>query len=443
MNIKREQGFSTLLITVVISLIMALYVFSLLSVELFNSKKTQNIIISQELKSMSASGLQCAVDIILRSGQKPTSASIDYTPCVDAVITAIQIPATSTYKVTSTATAGDAESTMSQLFMSSSMNGVKSAFSSSGDIIFNVSQTIDPYEGVKAGTGYNCSAVRSGGRVIIENGGDIVVRHPLDQLGHQKKDVNDQVINCNSSHLTVSPKSSADYLGDIEENIPDLDLFYDNFGVKRDNWAEAKNLFDTVITGEKQVKTVKVNGVDTAVEFLYVPGCGGKIQTIIDANALEVIKGKENPAYKPQLTKYIWIDGTCSLNGMKYTQVADSAAGITVVIKDGLVTNGGTPTSFHGNLFVFDYSMTNAQLLAAWQTATADETANVANYDLSQMPFYFRGTFQTRGAFNLDSPNRQCRVEGSFQPGYSKGKVDYEESPFGKTVMLEGSWHDF
>lgn len=39
MNIKREQGFSTLLITVVISLIMALYVFSLLSVELFNSKK--------------------------------------------------------------------------------------------------------------------------------------------------------------------------------------------------------------------------------------------------------------------------------------------------------------------------------------------------------------------------------------------------------------------
>ncbi|KXI21871.1 hypothetical protein [Photobacterium sanguinicancri] len=84
MNIKREQGFSTLLITVVISLIMALYVFSLLSVELFNSKKTQNIIISQELKSMSASGLQCAVDIILRSGQKPTSASIDYTPCVDA-----------------------------------------------------------------------------------------------------------------------------------------------------------------------------------------------------------------------------------------------------------------------------------------------------------------------------------------------------------------------
>ncbi|MGR5151318.1 hypothetical protein [Photobacterium swingsii] len=443
MGIKKAHGFSTLLITVIISLIMALYVFSLLSVELFNSKKTQNVIISQELKSKSASGLQCAVDIILRSGQKPTSTSIDYAPCVDAVITAIQIPATSTYKVTSTATAGDAESTMSQLFMSSSMNGVKSAFSSSGDIVFNVSQTIDPYEGVKAGTGYNCSAIRSGGKVIIENGGDIVVRHPHDQNGHQKKDADKQLINCNSSHLTVSPKSSADYLGDIEENITDLDLFYDNFGMKRDSWAEAKNLFDTVITGEKRVETIEINQVSTDVEFLYVPGCGGKIQTIIDANQKEIDKVKVTPDYKPALTKYIWIDGTCSLNGMTYKQTADDAAGITVVIKDGLVTNGGSPTSFHGNLFVFDYSMTDAQLLAAWQTATVDEKANVANYDLSQMPFYFRGTFQTRGAFNLDSPNRQCRVEGSFQPGYSKGKVDYEESPFGKTVMLEGSWHDF
>ncbi|MDO6543705.1 hypothetical protein [Photobacterium sanguinicancri] len=437
MNIKREQGFSTLLITVVISLIMALYVFSLLSVELFNSKKTQNIIISQELKSMSASGLQCAVDIILRSGQKPTSASIDYTPCVDAVITAIQIPATSTYKVTSTATAGDAESTMSQLFTSSSMNGVKSAFSSSGSVRFNGAYVIDPYEGVKSGTGYNCSAIRSGGEVLIN--GKLTVRDPYDQDGQRKEGSDGQLISCNSTHKTVAT-SSTGFKKDIEQNIKDLSLFKDNFAVDRDSWAEAKALFDTIIIGKKT--TTEIKGSQKSVNHLVVTDCSEQINGIIAHNKAEFIASKK-PGYEPNYKKYVWVEGSCNLSGVKFGVAEENAVAITLVVKDGLLTYHGSGY-FHGNLYLFDYAMTHDQLLAAWElNATLKQIATAHKLDLKNAPFYFSGSFETRGAFNLDSPNRTCDVGGAFKPGYSKGKIDYGDSRFGKTVMLEGSWHDF
>ncbi|WP_281222272.1 hypothetical protein [Photobacterium sanguinicancri] len=438
MNMKREQGFSTLLITVVISLIMALYVFSLLSVELFNSKKTQNIIISQELKSMSASGLQCAVDIILRSGQKPTS--INYTTCVDSVITAIQIPATSTYKVTSTATADDAESTMSQLFTSSSMNGVQAAFSSSGTISFEGSHEIDPFEGDRVGTGYNCIAIRSGGKVLVN--GTLVTRSPLDQYGHAKIGQDGKTITCNSSHLSGSVKSSADFKSDIIENIKDMDLFKENFAVDRDSWADAKSLFDVFITGSKtkvEIPSGK-NGTKT-VEILLVNNCSKEINKVVEHNRSELKKSETDKSYEPKLKKYIWITGSCDMTGVDYSRAEKSEASVTVVVKDGLITTNGN-MYFHGNVYLFDYAMTNDQLLAAWEKSSLKSIAE-SFVSLVNAPFFFNGSFETRGAFNLDSPNRKCSVRGSFKPGYSKGKVDYEESRFGKTVMLEGSWHDF
>ncbi|WP_261857391.1 hypothetical protein [Photobacterium sanguinicancri] len=434
MNMKMEQGFSTLLITVVISLIMALYVFSLLSVELFNSKKTQNIIISQELKSMSASGLQCAVDIILRSGQKPTS--IDYKLCVDAVITAIQIPATSTYKVTSTATDDDAESTMSQLFTSSSMNGPQATISSSGTIKFIGSYDVFPFEGAKEGNGYNCSAIRSGKKVITEGG--IIVKYPIDDDWKQKKEADGTLVKCNSSHQTVG----SIYKKDIVENIADMDLFKENFAVDRDNWQEAKNLFDEIILGTEEVANLPDGkGGSKPVVVSVAKNCASKINEIIERNRAEQKKADEHQGYEAQLTRYVWVEGACDLSGVGSGRVEPNEIALTLVVKDGLLTVKGN-ISFHGNLYLFDYEMTDEQLLAFWELNSLKSEASPWG-DLSKKPFFFNGAFESQGAFTFDSPNRICTIRGAFTPGYSKGKVDYEESRFGKTVMLEGSWHDF
>lgn len=436
MGIKKSHGFSTLLITVVISLIMALYVFSLLSVELFNSKKTQNVIISQELKSKSASGLQCAVDIILRSGQKPTSTSIDYAPCVDAVITAIQIPATSTYKVTSTATAGDAESTMSQLFTSSSLNGPQATISSSGTIKFIGSYDVFPFEGTKEGNGYNCSAIRSGKKVITEGG--IIVKYPIDDDWKQKTEPDGTLVKCNSSHQTIGNI----YKKDIVENIADMDLFKENFAVDRDNWQEAKSLFDEIILGTEEVVNLPDGkGGAKPVVVSIAKNCASKINEIIERNRAEQKKENEGKGHKANLTRYVWVEGACDLSGVGSERVEPNEVALTLVVKDGLLTVKGN-ISFHGNLYLFDYAMTDEQLLAFWELNTLKSEASPWG-DLAQKPFFFNGAFESQGAFTFDSPNRICTIRGAFTPGYSKGKVDYEESRFGKTVMLEGSWHDF
>lgn len=428
---QKAHGFSTLMITMVIAIVMALYAFSVLAVQGFNLKKAQNVIVSKELKAKSNTALQCAAEIIVTS--KDVTASHDFTSCHDGTISFNHIPASGKYKLTSVSkdavTNGEAVSSL--YIMASGSNGPTAAFSSSGSIAFNVSQTIDPYEGAKNGAGYDCSSIRTGGKLHLLNGADLVVRDPHDQNGHRKK-IDGMEISCNESHKTVSPKKPEEYKNDIQQDILELDLFDENFAVPRERWAEVVDKFQVKITGDTLSKEITVGDVKKTVEFKKVQNCGTKIQNIIDTNKSKPLKEKQ---------RYIWIEGTCDLEGVTYPQVASAEDAVTVVIKDGLLYSS-TNIYFHGNLYLFDISMTNEQLLAAWSDSGLG--VHLPGTDLANVPFYFRGSFITRGAFNLDSPDRISHVFGAFQPGYSKGKVDYSESPFGKKpVILKGSWHDF
>ncbi|PSW02686.1 hypothetical protein C9J01_29195 [Photobacterium rosenbergii] len=430
-QIRRYQGFSTIIITSTLSLLMALYVFSLLSVEMFNIKKVQNVVTAKQLKARANATLQCGTEIVMGTGG--VIGPFDFSPCNEGSISLAQIGTSKKYKLTATSRdiRSDGESTASIIIQSSSSGGPTAAFASSGNISFNVSQTIDPYEGAKNGIGYDCSAIKTGGEIRLTNGADLVVRHPHDQHGQRKK-IDNKPVECNASHRTVSPKGPSDYGKDIQQNIKNFDLFKENFNVVRDQWETALPLFDVTIPGATKTKKVTVGGETKKVEFSYVENCGSKIKKIIDAN-----KKISNPKEKQ---RYIWVDGTCDLKGIGASQIATTDDAVTVVVKDGLLYSTEN-IYFHGNLYLFDFSMTDEQLLAAWEES--GQGTYLPHTDLAKVPFYFRGSFITRGAFNLDSPGRDSHIFGSFQPGYSKGKVDYQDSRFGAPVILDGSWHDF
>lgn len=436
-----QQGISTLLITAVLALLMALYVFGVLAVETFNAKKTQNAVVTKELKTRADAELQCAKEIVLSSGD--LAAAHDFSSCSKAKIELEQIDVNN-YELRSIVAdlVSEGQAVSKVILSNYGLSGPTAAISSTGNLVFNVSQTIDPYEGDKVGTGYNCSAIRTGGTFTLQDNADLVVRHPLDQNGQPKKGEDGNVIKCNSSHLTQSPKSRADYKLDIAENVKDMDLFEENFGIPREEWAKAKEKFQEFLTPTMVTQDIVVgHGTDgtpitKSVTFPKVVDCGKKIQAIIDAN--KALK----PGEEKKKIEYIWVEGSCDLSGMKYEQTAPDTAGVTVVVKDGFI-HTSVPTSFHGNLYMLDVAMTNEQLKAAWANSKLDVYMAGRNVDLANVPFYFHGTFQTQGAFNLDSPNRDSHVFGAFQPGYSKGKAMPGTPLFPQVKILNGSWHDF
>ncbi|UTV27197.1 hypothetical protein [Photobacterium atrarenae] len=432
MSSAGEYGFSTLIITVVIAVLMSLYALSVLSVQVFNLKKAQNVIVAKELKAKANTALQCATEVIVTS--KDVGAAHDFSNCNDAAINFTQIGTSKKYKLTSLSRDGSSngEAVTSVYIMASASSGPTAAFASTGSIVFNVSQTIDPYEGSKNGTGYDCISIRTGGQLQLPNGTDLIVRDPHNQSGQQKK-INGKIISCNPSHKTVSPKSRDEYKSDIQEEVKNIDLFSENFGVPRERWAEVVDKFDVRVIGDTLTQEVTIGGLTKTVEFKKVKNCGEKLKQIIDGN-----RRIDDPNKKQ---RYLWLEGTCDLAGIGYIQEESADNAVTIVVKDGVLYSSDN-VYFHGNLYLFDHSMTDEQLLAAWSDSGLKQF--LPNEDFSNIPFYFRGSFITRGAFNLDSPNRVSHVFGSFQPGYSKGKVDYSESPFGgDPVVMRGSWHDF
>ncbi|OEF57223.1 hypothetical protein A1OW_05675 [Enterovibrio norvegicus] len=428
---NNQKGMATLAVVSGVVLIIALFAISVGSSGISDIKKSQNVVIDSQQRANAKAGLDCAIAVFEEKGLNPKNA--DFSQSVFDVCKAptnsssIRLTDNTTHWTLS-ATSGYAV----QSVLVKSGGATAAAFKTSGSLVIDGGNAWIPAKGDKVGTDgdigiYECIAIIAGGDVTIDVGNSTA------EFKSALTGTNEQCHENFSTHIPAKSESVTNkFESDILDNQENIDVFQDLFDTPKENWESVKKTFDVKITTGSAISDKEA-----------VSSCGSTVKSEIDA-------GK----------KKIWVDGDCFIAGLSGAGSSESPP--LVVIKNGVV-GAKDAFTFHGTIFQFTVDYSESGLADSWGAyQKTDGTGHnlcedgamsslcaelILEYknDSSKwgkLPFYFHGSYESKGSYLVDVPGSISLVKGSFKPGYDEGK---DPLPGGSGIprILKGSIHDF
>lgn len=216
---------------------------------------------------------------------------------------------------------------------------------------------------------------------------------------------------------------------------PDMDMFYDLFGMPRENWQAVRE-------GEFPVQGI----INQDQPEQMVTDCA---QQIIDRYAAGVSK--------------IWVDGSCYLstenidphNSAPFNFGSPSSnpteqAPVMVVVRDGIVFSPADFT-FSGLFYQFKTGGRQKEDLSQDMVQACIDSGSCVQGDLSQQEpfkkygFYVKGSMNVYGGLAVDMEGLGFNVQGAMIATYDRSKWEgLIPTPIGNDVRWkEGTWRDF
>jgi hypothetical protein len=224
---------------------------------------------------------------------------------------------------------------------------------------------------------------------------------------------------------------------DVQTNVENMDLFKEYFGVPRAQWKTIRDQF------ERQGGTVFSTYGDPSE--CYEP----LLNAVLSSPSSESANIK------------VWVEGPCDLS-REQNAALKSDVPILLVVQDGILALRGGMDTFNGVIYQFNSARTAYGFANQWGMHTSETgqiscshrnnniqqlcemiTSTVTNPDqASRVPFWFHGSFITKGAFITDVPDGHSVVYGSFQPTYSDETVKQSFKGLKQWRPVGNSYHD-
>ncbi|KXF82571.1 hypothetical protein [Enterovibrio coralii] len=432
---NKHKGMATLTVVTGILLTVGLFSIAVVGSGFSDIKKTQNYVTDASQRASAQAGLDCAAAIYEQKELNPKAAGFsaaEFSECEIAGVT-ITIQSVGDYWEL----ASSSRYAISKAIIREHEGSV-SSFKTSGGLVIDGGNAWTPAKGdlieTKDGVDYyECTAIVAGGDVTIDVGNSNA--EFTSELTSAATETQEKCATNYSTHVPAKsdPITNA-FENDILHNQPNIDVFEDTFKKPKDKWQEVKDGFEIKLTTGSAISNSEV-----------VKNCGTTIKEYID-------KGK---------TK-IWVEGDCLLSGM--SGAGSEASPPMVVIKNGIAgSNGGF--TFNGTIFQFTVDYPAQSIADSWGAyKNTDGTGHILCKDgamsllcaqlLNEFkddmslwgatPFFFNGSYESKGAYLVDVPDSKSIVRGAFKPGY----LDDDESSGGGSTggtpkLVKGSFHDF
>ncbi|OOE58449.1 hypothetical protein [Salinivibrio kushneri] len=456
----RDQGIATLAVVASIALITLLIVLGVSRRAVNDIQQTQAKITTEQSLSRAWAALDCAVAKIKHDGihlsKDDVAAGIaQLSPCQHIAGSQLWLePWQNSDRGMWHLYATHAQQQVG-VTLAKATGARRSSFVTSGSAAFYGGNRWRPVKGKKREDGlYECHSIMAGGDVMIRPRtlGENQSKSSESSKNEEEKSQNRFTVRLDGSdecapeyktevsEYTVADsrdETGARLKKDVQTNVENMDLFNDYFGVPRAQWKTVKAQF------ERQGGFV-VNTQDDA-SLCY--------ETLLDAVASS--KRRESANAK------VWVEGPCDLS-REGNAALKSDVPILLVVQDGILALRGSMDTFNGVIYQFNPTLTAYGFANQWGMHTSETgqiscshrnnniqqlcemiTSTVTNPDqASRVPFWFHGSFITKGAFITDVPDGHSVVYGSFQPTYSDETVQQSFKGLKQWRPLGNSYHD-
>lgn len=457
---KYEQGIATLAVVASVALIALLIVLGVSRRAVNDIQQTQARVKTEQSLSKAWAALDCAVAKIQHDGIELSNDDIaqaleQLSPCQNVAQSQLWL-----------APWQNSERRMWHLYATHAQQQVgvtlakatgarRSSLVTSGSAAFYGGNRWRPVKGKKREDGlYECHSIMAGGDVMIRPRtlGQNQSKSSESSKNEEEKSQNrftvllDDGDKCAPEYKTevseYTVADSRDETGarlkkDVQTNVENMDLFNDYFGVPRAQWKTVKAQF------ERQGDTVFSTYGDPSE--CYEP----LLNAILSSSSSESANIK------------VWVEGPCDLSREENVALKSDVP-ILLVVQDGILALRGGMDTFNGVIYQFNPTLTAYGFANQWGMHTSESggmscslddsniqelcemiTSTVTNPDqASRVPFWFHGSFITKGAFITDVPDGHSVVYGSFQPTYSDETVQQSFKGLKQWRPVGNSYHD-
>ncbi|NUY56673.1 hypothetical protein HLG76_08895 [Salinivibrio sp. EAGSL] len=457
---KYDQGIATLAVVASVALIALLIVLGVSRRAVNDIQQTQARVKTEQSLSKAWAALDCAVAKIQHDGIELSNNDIakaleQLSPCQNVAQSQLWL-----------APWQNSERGMWHLYATHAQQQVgvtlakatgarRSSFVTSGSAAFYGGNTWRPVKGKKREDGlYECHSIMAGGDVMIRPRtlGENQSKSSESSKNEEEKSQNrftvllDDGDECAPEYKTevsdYTVADSRDETGarlkkDVQTNVENMDLFNDYFGVPRAQWETVREQF------ERQGGTVFSTYGDPSE--CYEP----LLNAVLSSSSSESANIK------------VWVEGPCDLSREENVALKSDVP-ILLVVQDGILALRGGMDTFNGVIYQFNPTLTVYGFANQWGMHTSESggmscshddsniqelcemiTSTVTNPDqASRVPFWFHGSFITKGAFITDVPDGHSVVYGSFQPTYSDETVQQSFKGLKQWRPVGNSYHD-
>ncbi|WP_172970399.1 MULTISPECIES: hypothetical protein [unclassified Salinivibrio] len=325
----------------------------------------------------------------------------------------------------------------------------RSSFVTSGSAAFYGGNTWRPAKGKKREDGlYECHSIIAGGDVMIRprtsgEGGPESEEEKSENkftVSLESSDKCDPEYKTEISDYTVADsrdETGARLKKDVQTNVENMDLFKEYFGVPRAQWKTVREQF------ERQGGTVFSTHGDPSE--CYDP----------------LLSAVSNSTSSENANIKVWVDGPCDLSRGEHAVLASDVP-ILLVVQDGILALRGGMDAFNGVIYQFTSTPSDNDFADQWGMSISESgqmscsssnsniqelcpmiTSTVTDPDQARhVPFWFHGSFITKGAFITDVPDGHSVVYGSFKPTYSGETLQKSFAGLRQWRPVGNSYHD-
>ncbi|OOF02193.1 hypothetical protein [Salinivibrio sp. MA607] len=461
---KYDQGIATLAVVASVALIALLIVLGVSRRAVNDIQQTQARVKTEQSLSKAWAALDCAVAKIQHDGIELSNDDIaqaleQLSPCQNVAQSQLWLAPWQNSKRGMWHLYATHAQQQVGVTLAKATGARRSSFVTSGSAAFYGGNTWRPVKGKKREDGlYECHSIMAGGDVMIRPRTLGENQSKSSESSESSKNEEEKSQNRFTVRLDGSDECAPEYKTevsdytvadsrdetgarlkkDVQTNVENMDLFNDYFGVPRAQWETVREQF------ERQGGFVVNTQDDPSLCY----------ETLL--NAVASSKHRERANAK------VWVDGPCDLSreGLK---ALPSEPPILLVVQDGIVALRGAIKPFKGVVYQFNTDNLNAREFAEQWGMTISEsggmscshddsniqelcemiTSTVTNPDqASRVPFWFHGSFITKGAFITDVPDGHSVVYGSFQPTYSDETVQQSFKGLKQWRPVGNSYHD-
>lgn len=457
---KYDQGIATLAVVASVALIALLIVLGVSRRAVNDIQQTQARVKTEQSLSKAWAALDCAVAKIQHDGIELSNDDIaqaleQLSPCQNVAQSQLWLAPWQNSKRGMWHLYATHAQQQVGVTLAKATSARRSSFVTSGSAAFYGGNRWRPVKGKKREDGlYECHSIMAGGDVMIRPRtlGENQSKSSESSKNEEEKSQNRFTVRLDSSDecapeykTEVSDYTVADSRDetgarlkkDVQTNVENMDLFNDYFGVPRAQWKTVKAQF------ERQGDTVFSTYGDPSE--CYEP----LLNAILSSSSSESANIK------------VWVEGPCDLS-REQNAALKSDVPILLVVQDGILALRGGMDTFNGVIYQFNPTLTAYGFANQWGMHTSETgqiscshrnnniqqlcemiTSTVTNPDqASRVPFWFHGSFITKGAFITDVPDGHSVVYGSFQPTYSDETVQQSFKGLKQWRPVGNSYHD-
>ncbi|WP_318463513.1 hypothetical protein [Photobacterium leiognathi] len=414
-NIYRQSGMTTLLITSMLLIVALLLSLASYKNLIYQVKRTQNEVLARQAHWLAEGGLECGFSYIKDIGDI-SAAKASFGNCESLLnLSEVDISTNNVMR-----------SSFSELAYKKVIKKVKAkrktssgALKSSADMYINGStlfETVDP--GEITPDGWECVAIRYKNIFNARAGGTnygVNITKPYDDFYNQGSDCQTN----NKTNIATNGPFLNDFIHD--EN---LEPFYDLFNEHRDNWEKVKTDLNFFV----------ISNTDIIDGRKVVSSCGTIIANEIENNS----------------NRRLWIDGSCEIKSSEISNlneaISNNSTPVLLLVHDGIfaINTGSDGVYINGMLYHLNTNFIPSE--SFW--SNFDANSHFGNYSLfsgiekGKTVYHQRGSLIFSGGQVIDSPGDIAYFDQSLRFKYNRDKIDSVIDPHYEFVWQKGSWND-